>query len=97
MKTMKFNEFVNALDSDTANIKVLGLTVNGYNSIGGVSYLVTIKQILRHTAFFYSTETNERILQLEINTLCAIDNNIPYMEKVFFQAFFRKYILDNFN
>lgn len=97
MKTIKFNEFVKSLSSDTANIKVLGLTVNGYNSISGVSYLVTIKQTLRHKAFFYSTETNERILQLEINTLGAIDNNIPYMEEIFLQAFFRKYILDNFN
>lgn len=96
MKTMKFNEFVKSLDSGTANIKVLGLTVNGYNSISGVSYLVTIKQILRHNAFFDSTETNERILQLEINSLCAIDNNIPYMEEVFLQAFFRQYLLDNF-
>lgn len=96
MKTIKFNEFIKSLSSDTANIKVLGLTFNGYNSIGGVSYLVTIKQILRHNSFFYSTGTNERILQLEINSLCAIDNNIPYMEEIFLQAFFSKYILDNF-
>ena len=96
MKIMKFNEFIKSLSSDTANIEVLDLTVNGYNSIGGVSYLVTIKQILRHNVFFYSTVTNERILQLEINSLCAIDNNIPYMEEIFIQAFFRQYILDNF-
>lgn len=96
MKVYNFDSFVNSLDSRTESVKVLDLKHQGFNTLEGNQYIVTVVQTLKPLHYFSNIGTNKRIIKLSINSGYCDDSTIPYIEKVFINAYFRKYILDNF-
>lgn len=96
MKVYNFDSFVNSLDNRTESVKVLELTHQGLNTLEGNRYIVTVVQTLKPLYCFSNIGTNKRIVELSINTSYCDDSTIPYLERVFINAYFRKYILDNF-
>lgn len=96
MKVYNFDSFINSLDNRTESVKVLELAHKGFNALEGNQYIVTVVQTLKPLHYFANIGTNKRIIELSINTSYCDDSTIPYLEKVFINAYFRKYILDNF-
>lgn len=96
MKTIQLKRFIETLSNDTVNIQVLDLKYNGFNTHGS-KWFVTVKQTLKPLHYFYENGKTCRTIQLEFSSLYSYSLGIPYVEKVFLQAFFRQYILDNFN
>lgn len=96
MKVYQFDSFVNSLDSKTESVKVLDLKHKGFNLLEGNQYIVAVVQTLKPMYRFANIGTNKRIIELSINSSYCDDSTIPYLEKVFINAYFRKYILDNF-
>ena len=95
MEIMQLHKFMNTLTDATSNIKVLNLEYKG-QGVNGSEWVATVEQIIKPWKDFYNRSTVNRIICLEFNGNYLSKNNIPYCEEVFLQAYFRKYILDNF-
>lgn len=96
MKVYNFDSFVQSLNERTESVKVLELRHKGFNNLEGNSYIITVVQTLKPLHYFSNIGTNKRIIELSINSSYCDDSTIPYLERVFIDAYFRKYILDNF-
>ena len=96
MKVYHFDSFVQSLDERTESVKVLELRHKDFNHLDGNSYIITVVQTLKSLHCFSNIGTNKRIVELSINSSYCDDSTIPYLERVFIDAYFRKYILDNF-
>ena len=96
MKVYDFESFVHSLDERTTSVKTLDLQHKSFDTLKGNTYIVTVVQTLKPLHYFGNEGTNKRIVELSINSSYCDDMTIPYIERLFIDAYFRKYILDNF-
>ena len=93
---MTFEKFVSSIDETTKDIKCVKIEYQGFNCYEGTRYTLTIKQTLINGYSFSKSGRPTRIIKVSINSNYLDDNTIPYIEMIFINAYFRKYLLDNF-
>ena len=94
MKTYEFDSFVKSLNKKTVKIHVEDIQYKGFNTSEGSIYIVTIVQILNPLYKFSDSGSNIRIVALYINSSYCDEWELPYIEEVFINAYFRKKIIE---
>lgn len=94
MKAYDFDSFAKSLDDKTTQIHVEDIQYKGFNTSEGNIYIVTVIQVLKPMYKFSDSGSNIRIVALYVNSSYCDEWELPYIEEVFINAYFRKKIIE---